>query len=118
MSAKTRVLFVDDDSMMLRAVVRIFRNQERWELITAQDAESARPHLASVDVVVTDWDPSGAAMVALCRKHGLPVGVVSGRAVGQDDSEAGERERRQLDGAPFISKPFQRSEMVEFLESL
>lgn len=57
-----RVLFVDDEPMVLRALGNVFRKDKaRWETLTASGGEAALAILATmpVDVIVTDMRMPG-----------------------------------------------------------
>lgn len=54
---RRRVLFVDDDPSILRALKRLFwRLHDKWDMVFAQGSEAALLHLdaAAFDVVVCD----------------------------------------------------------------
>jgi DNA-binding NtrC family response regulator len=57
-----RILFVDDEPMVLRALGNVFRKQrDRWEMLFASSAEAALTVLetTAVDLVVTDMRMPG-----------------------------------------------------------
>lgn len=57
-----RILFVDDEPMVLRALVNVFRKDKaRWETLSATGGEAALAILAatSIEVVVTDMRMPG-----------------------------------------------------------
>ena len=68
-----RVLFVDDERSVLRALERMLRPQcDRWSMTFVQNAADALAHLACrrVDVVVTDMrmpGMNGAELLGLVR---------------------------------------------------
>lgn len=69
-----RVLYVDDEPMMLRMVGRALRGRG-WSVFCAQTPEQA---VWDLDVVIADWNPYGPEIVRRAKEGGMPVVVFSG----------------------------------------
>ncbi len=116
-SGKPRVLVVDDEHQILRAL-RVILRDAGFEAVPANSAEEAldlaavqTPDAAIVDLVLPDLDG-----VELCRRlrewSGMPIILLS--AVGDEDAKV----RALAAGADdYITKPFGPRELVARLEA-
>jgi two-component system, OmpR family, KDP operon response regulator KdpE len=117
MNAKTRVLIVDDETQILRAL-RVILRDAGYEPLPASTAEEAldvaavaRPEAAIVDLLLPDGDG-----VEVCRRlrewSDLPVIVLS--AVGDEDAKV----RALAAGADdYVTKPFGPRELIARLQA-
>ena len=116
-SGKPRILVVDDEHQILRAL-RVILRDAGFEAVPADSAEEAldlaavqTPDAAIVDLVLPDLDG-----VELCRRlrewSGMPIILLS--AVGDEDAKV----RALAAGADdYITKPFGPRELVARLEA-
>jgi two-component system KDP operon response regulator KdpE len=116
-SGKPRILVVDDEHQILRAL-RVILRDAGFEAVPADSAEDAldlaavqTPDAAIVDLVLPDLDG-----VELCRRlrewSGMPIILLS--AVGDEDAKV----RALAAGADdYITKPFGPRELVARLEA-
>jgi DNA-binding response OmpR family regulator len=98
--APARVLYVDDDPMMLRAVARVLRNAGFDVSVATEPPSSAD----GFDVVLADWDPHGLTMVRRAQAAGVPVVVYSGK------------QALQVDDIEVLEKPVPNETLVDALQ--
>lgn len=116
---KRKMLLVEDDQLLLRAVKRCFANE--WEVIAAPNtrdgfasALTANPDVIVVDVMLPDGD--GLSLVTKMRAAGVtcPIVIASGHALGPDvafTEFAGTVQK-------LLQKPYRPSELLKVLSSL
>ena len=72
---KRRILFVDDEAMILKGIERLLRPMRKeWEMVFATGAAKAREHMESAryDVIVTDMmmpEMDGAQLLTYVKEH-------------------------------------------------
>ena len=109
MTARRRVLVVDDDADQLETLRRgLFLMG--IDCRTARGAAEALPHLAGVDLLLTDLTrpgKPGAALIerAQTTRPGLPVLVITGLALSPEVVAMRAR------GIPILRKPFTADEL-------
>jgi CheY-like chemotaxis protein len=117
---RPRLLLVDDDPQVARAVGRMLEHSG-FEVTTCGDAEGAlerfRGDPAAFDAVVTDQSlprMSGDALTSalLAIRPGLPVVICTGYSEGVDDERA-----RALGARAFFPKPLDLRELVAVLRA-
>ena len=118
MNARHRVLVVDDEAQILRAL-RVILRDAGFEALPANDGEEAldvaavqRPDAAIIDLVLPDIDG-----VEVCRRlrewSSLPIIVLS--AVGEEDAKV----RALAAGADdYVTKPFGPRELIARLQAV
>ena len=74
---KRTVLMVDDMPRVLDAITKLFKWSEGWTMVTADTVDRARELLGTVDAVITDWNPYGPDVCAMCAEAGVPFAIMS-----------------------------------------
>lgn len=113
-----KILVVDDDPPVRRAVSRLLRQMA--EVFTAESAEDALAQLSAglrVDVILSDYKMSGMTGVELIERLGELFSADAPRVVLMSGSSMHPELRRAVRdrGLPLISKPFKVSELMEAL---
>ncbi|MEW6691077.1 MAG: response regulator [Pseudomonadota bacterium] len=113
MSAKTRVLVIDDDPVIGKSIDRVLSGKG-WAVITAADGPEALTKLAleDYDVVFTDIRMPGMDGVEVARRiketrPWLPVVIVTGYGSAENEARA-----REAGVQAFLRKPLS-PEMIE-----
>lgn len=75
-----RLLIVDDDQLVTRAVVRGLQRAgwNHWRIVTS----STPVDPSGFDVALLDWSPHGLQMVRLCNARGVPFVILTGDSEG------------------------------------
>ena len=107
-SARRRILYVEDDEMVRRSILRAMRGSE-YEFVSAGTIAEASCLLDGIDAAVVDNhlpDGDGVRFATSLRDRGLPVLVASGSLApaGSD--------------LPWLVKPFRASELGDRLDQL
>ncbi len=107
-----RLLLVEDDPTV-RELVAHHLQQAGFEVVEADSAESAWPHVASADLIVLDWMlPGESGLDLLTRLRAgphdrKPVLMLTARA-----QEAARVEGLERGADDYLSKPFSSAELV------
>ena len=89
-----RVLVVDDDAVLLRAVARELK-AAGWQV----DTRTEPGWTSAPDVLLADWDPHGPLTTGSARKLGVPFVVMTGN------------DALVLPGVTIVRKPWQPGEL-------
>lgn len=115
----TRVLIVDDEPQLLRALVLNLRNRG-YDVVTATTGGDAVEQVAGLppDVVLLDLglpDRDGLAVIGELRRRepGLPIVVLSARSGSRDKVAA-----LDLGAADYVTKPFDMNELIARLRAI
>ena len=100
MATSPRLLIVDDDEVMLRAVSSQLRRAgwPHWRIETS----STPVDPSGFDVALLDWVPYGETMAAWCRSWRIPFVVFTGG----DTDNVLESLGGTLSGAVVVAKPY------------
>jgi two-component system KDP operon response regulator KdpE len=115
----TRVLIVDDEPQLLRALVLNLRHRG-YDVVTATTGEDAVEQVAGLppDVVLLDLglpDRDGLAVIGELRRRepALPIVVLSARSGSRDKVAA-----LDLGAADYVTKPFDMNELIARLRAI
>ena len=94
----SRVLVIDDDPMILKAVSRELR-AAGWEVRVATVEPIGGSEWAGIDVLLTDWEPGGEDALAVATYGNVPAVVMTGN------------DALVLPGVTIVRKPWQPGEL-------
>lgn len=89
MSSKPRILFIEDESYLRRLYQEAFG--EKYQTVLVEKSEDAIPHLAGIDVIVSDWEQpnskGGKGLLDYLAREKIkkPVIIVSGKYLDPED---------------------------------
>jgi HD-like signal output (HDOD) protein/ActR/RegA family two-component response regulator len=116
---KKRILFVDDDPLLLSVYDAMLDGEPRWQCITATNGETALKTLAQApfDVVVSDMRMPGMdgieLMTAVCRRHPHISRIIISGSGDQEEIARGLETTHQ-----FLTKPVKLGELLATLERI
>ncbi len=119
-SGARRVLVIDDDAAVCRAISNVLADDGRYEVVTTESAfeagaaaQDSRPHIVIVDVTLRDVVPK--SIVRWFRSHSelrdvCLIGVAGGLTEGQGQALL----QQGFDG--HLSKPFDVHSLIELID--
>lgn len=121
MSAKSKILIVDDDERLTRLLRlnleetgRFLVREEGWAKSALHTALAFEPHLILLDVMMPDMD--GGEVAAQIRSHPklrhVPIIFLTAAA---KRTEINDRDG-QIGGMPFLAKPIDIDELTDCIE--
>ena len=119
-SGARRVLVIDDDDAVSRAIADVLADDGRYEVVTAESAFEAgaaaqdnRPHIVIVDVTLRDVVPK--SIVRWFRSHSeLRAVCLIGVAAGLTEAQGQALLQQGFDG--YLSKPFDVHSLIRLID--
>lgn len=120
---KPQVVFVDDDSGILRTIKRVLSTYAcPWDILTFSDSQEAWSHIEShpVDAIISDLTMPGMSGIELLqrlRSHPLTRHVPVAMLTGQGDA-ALKCQVLDMGATDLLNKPFHPADLISRLQSM
>ena len=116
-----KVLFIDDDEVLLRLFKRMLSDTTRYEVLTEQEGKNAlhtarafKPNIIFMDLNMPDIDGSALAgeMRSDAQLAKIPVIFLTGAVMADEVKESGGK----IGGEFFLAKPLTQQDLLNCIE--